>query len=207
MAFASAGASAPLPMVTQPSAAAYCHTPWPWASAALPTIARPPQAEAVLAPPGMAERSSRPSSKPKSSSATRAPGGAASSSTVAARVAARAVGRSFAPRTVVPRVRAWPLSAYRVLPPERVRSSDRSARAPVVTAPPLLSTARRLRLPGVPWKSAAGTKRKRSLVASSSALLVATAGRSIQALPSEDHCQRPCAGEERLPVMATPANV
>ena len=108
-------------MVTQPAPALrlYCQTPWA-AVAVLPVMAKPPKAEAALAPPVTVRWSSAVSLKPKPRLEMRAPGGLGLSSVVAARLAAVAVGRSLTLVTVVAMERLTALQAPVVLVPPAV---------------------------------------------------------------------------------------
>ena len=203
---ASLGAAPELPIVTQaPPACRNCHTPWVTAFAALPTMAIPPRPVAAFPPPAMELRLSVASEKPKPRLEIVAPAGSAASSATTVSVVFVAWGRSFAGRTDVVSVTAFMLLLNRVLPPDLPTSSETSAIAPVAGVPALSSTRRATRVPGVPWKSAAGTNRRESAAFSSRAAPALTGGRLVQVLPSLEYCQTPCAAIALLVVMAMPA--
>ena len=66
---------------------------------------------------------------------------------------------------------------------------------------------RAVRPPGVPFQSAAGTKRSEAVPGITMALvsLRPVRGMSIQVVPSVEYCQVPCAAVDVLPVIARPA--
>lgn len=91
----------------------------------------------------------------------RAPGGLGLSSLVAARLAALAVGRSLTLVTVVAMERLTALQAPVAVVPPAVARLKVVVGVVLVARGALASARRTRRLPGVPWKLAAGTKRTR----------------------------------------------